>query len=186
MNEEHSGLFRPVCSPSSLPLTASSPCFLSNPQLKTHTCTQRHTVMHKRTYTNTRPEVIQSRPLFRRTRLLMFLHLCVRVCMLVFPLSSGLKTTELHLPLPPSFSLPLSLGFIFPPSAVVRERQAQPFLQIPGPHLTQTACGRSAPELVPCSELSDVSCWTLCKPEPASDAPPPPSFLSLLPSFRLT
>lgn len=122
----------------------------------THVHAETHTVMHKRTYANTRPEVIQSGPLFRQT-LLMFLHLCVRVCMLVFPLLSGLKTTELHLPLPPSFSLPLSLGFIFPPSAVVRERQAQPFLQIPGPHLTQTACRRRTPELVPRSELLNVS-----------------------------
>lgn len=117
MNEEHSKPFTPVLPSLLLPMTASSPCFLSNLQPRTHTHTETHTATHKCTHLNTKP-VAHTKQVFILldvSMLSMFLHLCVcvyiGVCMcawtLVFPLSSGLPTTNIAPSLFPSFSLPL-------------------------------------------------------------------------------
>lgn len=135
----------PACSP----LPPSLDCILTLlPQQPSAEDAHVHAQTHSRAQTHirkhpTRSYTKQAFILSDASLLLMFLHLCVRVCVLVFPLLSGLKTTELSrpLPLPPSLSLPLSPCLFFPLSAVVRERQAQPFLQIPA---RQTARRRSA------------------------------------------
>lgn len=137
VNEEHSRPFTSVLLSLLLPLTASSPCFLSNLHPRTHTAT------HKCTHINIKP-VAHTKQVFILsdvTLLSMFLHLCVCICVcrcmcmcvctLVFPLLSGLPTTNIPPSLFPSFSLPLSLYFFFLLPAVDHEIQAQPFLQIP-------------------------------------------------------
>ncbi len=139
MNEEHSRPFTPVLL-SLLPLTASSPCFLSNLHPRTHTHTHTHTAMHKCTCINTKP-VAHTKQVFifsDVSPLSMFLHLCVCICVYVCA-HAGISSLERvtnhkHTSLSLSiFSLPLSLTvLLFPPlSAVDHERRSQPFLQIP-------------------------------------------------------
>lgn len=136
MNEEHSRPFTPVLLSLLLPLTASSPCFLSNLHPRTHT----HTAMHKCTYINTKP-VAHTKQVFILSDvslLSMFLHLCVYMCVrtLVFPLLSGLPTTNIPPSLFPSFSLPLSpcTSFSLYPLWAAKDKRNLSSRSQPSPH----------------------------------------------------
>lgn len=149
MNEEHSRPFTPV--PDSLlpPLTASSPCFLSNHHLRTDTHRHTHARTHAHTQSHAQRTCINSKPAARTKQgfilldvslLPMFLHLyvcmcvCVSVRMLVFPLLSRLPTTSIPPSLFPSFSLPLShWTFSLYPLWPVKDKHDLSSRSYPGP-----------------------------------------------------
>lgn len=142
MNEEHSRPFTSVLHSLLLLLTASSPCFLSNLHPRTHTHT--HTATHKCTRINTKP-VAHTKQVFILSDvslLSMFLHLCVCICecvcvrTLVFPLLSGLPTTNIPPSLFPSFSLPLPhcTSFSFYPLWTMKDKHNLSSRSQPSPH----------------------------------------------------
>lgn len=136
------------CPPSSFPWLhphpASSATFSRG---HTHRDTHRHAQMHTFKHQTCSSYKAGLYSLGRVYALYVFAPVCVYigVCMcawtLVFPLSSGLPTTNIAPSLFPSFSLPLFCCTNPPPPAPAtmdHERQAQPFLQIPT--LTSQKC----------------------------------------------
>lgn len=124
MNEEHSKPFTPVLPSLLLPMTASSPCFLSNLQPRTHTHTETHTATHKCTHLNTKP-VAHTKQVFILldvSMLSMFLHLCVCVYRCVYvcvnPGISSLErvTNHKHSSLSLSIFFSSSLLLYYPPT----------------------------------------------------------------------
>lgn len=131
MNEEHSRPFTYVLLSLLLPLTASSPCFLSNLHPRTHTATHKCTHTHKHRTRSSYKAGLYS--LGRFSALYVFAPVCV--CMCVQAGISSLKRVTNHKHTSLSFSIffssSLSLYFFHLLSAADHERQAQPFLQIP-------------------------------------------------------